>query len=83
MLSNLKTLAPLDPRQRYTIEEALMYLRLSRARLYAKVHAGEIALLKDGRRTFVNGGDIVRLSAPPAKPVTLEHKGITAPGRKR
>ena len=54
------TLPPLDERQRYSIEETIAYLRISRARLYEKIAAGEIATLKDGRRTFIPGTEIVR-----------------------
>jgi excisionase family DNA binding protein len=55
-------LAPLDERQRYTVDESLEYLRLSRARLYEKLQAGEIIAIKDGRRTFIPGSEIARLS---------------------
>jgi len=56
------TLACLDIRQRYAIDEAARYLRISRARLYQKIAAGEIRLLKDGRRSFVPGSAIVAAS---------------------
>jgi len=56
------SLAPLDVRQRYGIDEAARYLRISRARLYQKIAAGEIRLLKDGRRSFVPGSAIVAAS---------------------
>lgn len=58
---------PLDPNQRYTIKEALAYLRCSRARLYLKEAAGEIRLLRDGRRTYVPGSEIARVSRLPAE----------------
>ena len=51
-------LAPLDANQRYDIDEAARYLRISRARLYQKISAGEIRLIKDGRRSFVPGSVI-------------------------
>ncbi len=57
------TLAPLDPRQRYTIEEAGAYLRSSRAKLYIDIKAGRIAVIKDGRRTYVPGTEIAARSA--------------------
>jgi excisionase family DNA binding protein len=57
------TLLPaLDERQRYTVEESLDYLRVSRARLYENINAGEITAIKDGRRTFIPGSEIARLS---------------------
>jgi excisionase family DNA binding protein len=55
-------LPPLDERQRYSIEEATDYLRTSRARLYEKIGAGEVKIVKDGRRTYVPGSEIARLS---------------------
>jgi excisionase family DNA binding protein len=59
MTTNLPSL---DEHQRYSIDEARSYLRVSRAKLYLKIQAGEIATIKDGRRTFVPGSEIARLS---------------------
>lgn len=56
---------PLDPHQRYTVLEACAYLRISRGYFYAKIHEGEIRLIRDGGRTFVPGSEIARLSALP------------------
>lgn len=53
-----------DLNQRYTIEESLACLRISRGRLYAKVKDGEITLIKDGRRSYLAGRELARLSAP-------------------
>jgi excisionase family DNA binding protein len=55
-------LAPLDVHQRYEIDEAARYLRISRSRLYQKIAASEIRLLKDGRRSFVPGSEIAAAS---------------------
>lgn len=55
-------LPPLDERQRYSIEESTYYLRQSRARLYERIAAGELKIIKDGRRTYVPGSEIARLS---------------------
>ena len=60
----------LDPMQRYGIEEACAYLRCSRGRLYEKVAAGEIRLIKDGRRSYVPGSEI----AAQSRIVQLEDK---------
>ena len=57
----------LDLSQRYTIVEAMAYLRISRARLYAKVKAGEIEIIKDGSRSFIPGSEIAKQSALPAE----------------
>lgn len=59
----LQALAPLDPLQRYSINETCEYLRLSRDRLYELIRAGEIRTIKDGKRTYVPGGVIVERSA--------------------
>jgi excisionase family DNA binding protein len=55
-------LAPLDVNQRYEIDEASAYLRISRGRLYEKVAAGQIRLIKDGRRSYVPGSEIAAQS---------------------
>lgn len=56
------TLPPLDPRQRYNIDESCAYLRVSRDNLYRKIRRGDVRLIKDGRRSYVPGVDIIRLS---------------------
>lgn len=58
-------LPPLDPAQRYTVSEALAYLRISRSRFYQNIDCGEIKILKDGSRTFVPGSEIARASCAP------------------
>ena len=62
MSKTLQHLPPLDTAQRYAVEEATDYLRTSRARLYERIAAGEIKVIKDGRRTYVPGSEIARLS---------------------
>lgn len=54
------SLPSLDLNQRYTIKEAAAYLRISRALLYKRLHSGHIAFLKDGRRTYIHGTEIIR-----------------------
>lgn len=61
-------LPPLDPLQRYTVVEACKYLRISRARFYAKLKANEISILKDGGRTLVAGEEIAAQSRPARRP---------------
>jgi excisionase family DNA binding protein len=56
------TLPPLDERQRYTVPEGCAYLRRSRASIYNLIAAGELRVIKEGRRTFIPGSEIVRLS---------------------
>lgn len=48
-------LPPLDPLQRYTLEEAAQYLRLSRSRMYLDMKSGKLPVINDGRRRFVSG----------------------------
>lgn len=60
-----RSLPPLDPDQRYTVPEAIAYLRSSRASVYALIARGELLVIKAGRRTFVPGSELVRLSSLP------------------
>ena len=55
-------LPPLDARQRYSVDEGIAYLRESRSRLYEKIASGELKVIKDGRRTYIPGTELVRLS---------------------
>jgi len=59
-------LPPLDPNQRYTIDESADYLRVSRPTIYKKVANGQIRLIEDGRRRFVPGVDLIAQSRPAA-----------------
>lgn len=61
-MTALPSLPPLDELQRYSVIEAEQYLRVSRARIYQRIAAGEISTVKDGRRLFIPGSEIVRLS---------------------
>lgn len=56
---------PIDPQQRYTILEGIAYLRSSRKTFYDDVKAGRIKLIKDGRRSYVHGTELIRRSALP------------------
>jgi hypothetical protein len=51
-------LPPLDIRQRYSIKETNAYLRQSRSKTYKDIQAGKLAVIKDGRRTYVSGAVI-------------------------
>ena len=61
------TLPPVDARQRYSIPEGVQYLRLSRSEIYARIKSGTIKVIKDGKRTFVPGTEIIRLSTLPSE----------------
>lgn len=56
----------LDPAQRYTVIEALALLRTSRKTLYELIAKGELHPIKQGRRTYIAGTEIARLSQVPA-----------------
>jgi excisionase family DNA binding protein len=57
----------LDALQRYTIEEACSFLRVSRSTLYLYIKAGSLSTIKDQKAVFVPGAEIARLSAAPQK----------------
>jgi excisionase family DNA binding protein len=59
------TLAPLDPRQRYTVEETIAYLRVSRGSVYRLIKDGALRTIRARKRVFVPGSEIARLSAIP------------------
>ncbi len=62
-------LPPLDERQRYTVEEAIRYLRSSRLTIYKDIAAGRLATIKEGKRRYVPGSEIARRSAAPSEGV--------------
>lgn len=55
-------LQPLDLAQRYSIEEAIAYLRSSRKTLFDDIKAGRLATIQEGKRRFVPGTEIARRS---------------------
>src|SRR5260370_37623382 len=59
---DMRTIPPVDVAQRYTIAEAVSYLRISHASIYKEINARRIRILKHGKRTFVPGSEIARLS---------------------
>jgi predicted DNA-binding transcriptional regulator AlpA len=61
-LTEKQAIAPVDVAQRYTIKEAAFYLRISHASLYKEINARRLRVLKCGKRTFVPGSEIARLS---------------------
>jgi hypothetical protein len=58
------SLPALDPLQRYSVPEACLYLRISRAKFYEGVKSGKYLLTKDGNRSFLSGSQIAAQSAP-------------------
>jgi hypothetical protein len=60
-------LPPLDERQRYSIDEAIAYLRSSRRTLFEDIREGRLATIKEGKRRFVPGSEIARRSQLPTR----------------
>jgi hypothetical protein len=56
----------LDPAQRYSVIETIALLRTSRRSLYDMINRGELHPIKQGRRTYIAGSEIARLSQVPA-----------------
>lgn len=52
-----------DPRLRYPVELAAAFLHASRAHVFKRIKAGEIRVIRDGRRCYVPGSEIARLSS--------------------
>jgi hypothetical protein len=55
--------APVDINRRYPISTGLSILSTSRATFYAAVKAGRIKILKQGRRSYISGQELARLSS--------------------
>ncbi len=62
MANSTNVRAEFDPRQRYSVIEALSLLRTSRRSFYRLMREGQIRIIKEGRRTYVAGAEIARLS---------------------
>jgi excisionase family DNA binding protein len=59
-------LPPIDPLQRYTVEESCAYLRTSRQSVHNLIKSGDLRVIKEGRRCYVPGSEIARRSTLPA-----------------
>ena len=66
LLQMQQHLAPLDPHQGYSVPEAIACLRTSRRTLYQLIDRGALHKIKQGRRTFIAGSEIIQLSQAPA-----------------
>lgn len=67
MSADTHALPPLDPRQRYTLPEAAVYLRCCRDYVYRLIRAGELRTITDGRRRYIPGSEIIRRSTLPGE----------------
>jgi predicted DNA-binding transcriptional regulator AlpA len=76
-----RALAPVDVAQRYTIKEATSYLRISHASIYKEINARRIRVLKHGKRTFVPGSEIARLSRLEDAAITPVAPETSAPAK--
>lgn len=56
-------IAPLDILQRYSVNEACLYLRTSRATLYKLIATGELPVIKERKRTYISGRSIADRSS--------------------
>jgi prophage regulatory protein len=74
-----RSLAPVDIAQRYTIAEATCYLRISHASIYKEINARRLRVLKHGKRTFVPGSEIARLSRVEEAPTVSVAPETSAP----
>ena len=77
----LRALAAVDVSQRYTIAEARVYLRISHASIYKLINDRRLRVLKHGKRTFVPGDEIVRLSRLEAEASSTDDPQTTASER--
>jgi excisionase family DNA binding protein len=66
-MKSRRALPPLDYAQRYSIDEAIAYLRSSRSTVYEDIAEGRLATIKEGRRRFVPGSEIARRSRFPGQ----------------
>ncbi len=60
--SELVELPPIDKNQRYTIDEAAIYLRQSVSKTYADAKKGTLGTFTDGSRRYVPGTSLLARS---------------------
>jgi hypothetical protein len=58
-------LPPVDEKQRYDVEEAALFLRTSRKSVFQLIASGAITSIKEGKRRYIPGSEIARLSSVP------------------
>lgn len=54
-----------NPLLRYPIKVASAFLSQGEGKTFADIKAGRIIPIREGRRTFIPGSEIVRLCSPP------------------
>lgn len=53
----------IDPTQRYSLAEASAILRQSTGKTFQDMREGRLAVIREGRRTYVHGSELIRRSA--------------------
>jgi hypothetical protein len=71
-LQDLTPVRPLVDNERYTLNEAVTYLRHSPWLLAQRIRAGEIKTIKEGKRVYVPGSELLRMT-------TLSADNVSAP----
>ena len=66
-LARRLSLPAIDLAQRYSVDEAIEYLRTSRGPFFADIREGRLAVIREGKRVFVPGSEIARRSRLPAE----------------
>lgn len=54
--------AVIDPNQRWSLAETNTILRQSAAKTFKDIKEGKLRVIKDGRRTYVPGSELIRRS---------------------
>ncbi|MCH9694782.1 MAG: helix-turn-helix domain-containing protein [Gammaproteobacteria bacterium] len=62
--TDIVELPPIDCNQRYTINEAAIYLRQSISKTYEDAKKGTLGTFRDGRRRYVPGTALLARSKP-------------------
>lgn len=56
-----------DPVQRYGVPESAAFLRQSEARTWLDIKENKLKVIREGKRTFVPGSELIRRSTLPAQ----------------
>ncbi len=59
-------LPPVDKLRRYSLEHTALYLDTSRVTVHKLVKEEKLKVIREGRRVYVPGTEIIRLSGVPA-----------------
>lgn len=65
-MTQIPPLPPVDPNRRYPLDQGCVYLAQSRAKTYNDIAAGLLKVIKDGKRVYIPGSEIIRRSTLPA-----------------